>query len=199
VFGRGKSQAAAHPGDRVETAKQSGKGRPTPTRRQAEQRNRRPLVGGSALAPNASRGERKAARKARREVASAERLRQRQAMLTGDEANLPARDRGPARRWTRDYVDARRNVGEYFLPVALAVLGMSLLPRTQIISMILLYTVLLAVIVDSVLLRRTLKRSLDARFGDKAAGAAGYGMSRALQFRRWRMPRPRVARGEYPK
>jgi Flp pilus assembly protein TadB len=151
------------------------------------------------LPANATKDERKAARRAQRAATNAERARQRQALLTGDEAHLPARDKGPARRWARDYVDARRNVGEMFLPVALVVLGMSMVPRLQIPSMVLLYAALLAMIIDSFVLRRTLKRRTEERFGDRAAGAAGYGMMRAMQMRRWRMPRPQVGRGEFPK
>ncbi len=180
--------------------KTGGKGRPTPTRREAEQRNYRPLVAGSALKTNASKVERKAARKARREAANAERTLQRQAMLTGDDRHLPPRDRGPARRWVRDYVDARRGLGEYFLAVALIALGMSLVrtPVIQLAATAVLWSVMIAVATESFLLRRKLKRETQARFGDKAAGAAGYGMLRALQMRRTRLPRPQVARGQFP-
>ncbi len=203
MFGRGKTQQTAQERSASSPAevKTGGKGRPTPTRREAEQRNRHPIVASSALPANATKAEKKAARAARRAAADAERLQQRQAMLTGDEAHLPARDRGPARRWARDYVDARRSVGEFFLPMALLVLGMSVVPNRvmQLASMVVLYSVMLAVIVDSVFLRRRLKRELEARFGDKAHGAAGYGMIRALQYRRFRLPRAQVARGAYPR
>ena len=43
--------------------------------------------------------------------------------MTGDEANLPLRDKGPAKRFIRDYVDARWNVGEFMLPVMVLVLA----------------------------------------------------------------------------
>ena len=33
----------------------------------------------------------------------------------GDDAYLPARDRGPVRKLVRDVVDSRRNVGSFFL------------------------------------------------------------------------------------
>ena len=39
-------------------------------------------------------------------------------MQTGDERNMPAKDRGPVRRFIRDADDARWNLGEFFLPVA---------------------------------------------------------------------------------
>ena len=81
------------------------------------------------------------------------------------------------------------------------VLALSMVKMTvvQLAAMAILYGAMAAVIIDSVLLRRRLKRETEQRFGDKAAGAAGYGMMRALQYRRFRMPRPQVARGQYPK
>ncbi|MFN8078839.1 MAG: DUF3043 domain-containing protein [Kineosporiaceae bacterium] len=206
MFGRGKNQTTpADPLVDEPALKTAGKGRPTPSRREAEQRRRTPLVATSNLPANATKAERKAAEKAarnaRREAMAKERNLQRQALLTGDEAHLPARDRGPARRWVRDYVDARRNIGELFLPMALIVLALSLVkvPTVQLAAMALLYGAMVAVIIDSVLLRRRLKRETEQRFGDKATGAPGYGMMRALQYRRFRMPRPQVARGQFPK
>jgi hypothetical protein len=202
VFGRGKSEQdkAAAAAAASATLKEGGKGRPTPSRKEAEQRNRRPIVGGQAISPTASKAERKAARQAQREVANRERAVQRQALVTGDEKHLPARDRGPARRYVRDYVDARRSVGEYFLPVAVVVLGLSLAPSPllKLVSVVALYGMVLVVAVDAFLLRRKLKRETEARFGDKAAGAATYGMMRTLQLRRTRLPRPQVQRGQYP-
>jgi len=204
VFGRGKSQQsepaqAGTIGAGAPAAKPVGKGRPTPTRREAEARNKRPLVG-PALPANASKEQRKAARRAAREQLNAERALQRQALITGDDRHLPPRDKGPARRWTRDYVDARRSVGEYFLPVALVVLGMSLIriPIFQLASLIALYGMLLLVIVDSFLAARRIKRETFARFGDQAQGCSRYGVMRMLQLRRTRMPRPQVPRGQFP-
>lgn len=178
-----------------------GKGRPTPSRREQEQRNRRPLVGAGAVGPNATKEERKAARKARRAELNAERSKQRQAMFTGDERHLPPRDRGPARRWARDYVDARRGLGEYFLLFAFVALGMSLIrsPQAQILSTAFLWAVMASVAVESYVVRRRIDREVRERFGDdKVAGAATYGMLRGLQLRRTRLPRPQVSRGQFP-
>ncbi len=207
-FGRrakGDTASGAEPSLRTSTeaggdGQRFGKGRPTPTRREAERRNYRPVVGGSGPGPNATRAERKAARKARREVANAERSLQRQAMFSGDQKHLPARDRGPARRWVRDYVDARRGLGEYFLGFAVIALVMSLVrsPVIQLAATALIWSVMIAVAVESYLLRRTIKRETENRFGDQAHGAATYGMMRSLQLRRTRLPRPQVARGQFP-
>src|SRR3954449_12985484 len=73
------------------------KGRPTPSRREAEAANK-----AKAKVP-----------RTRKEIAAARRLARadsstkvRQAMRSGDDQYLPARDRGPVRRFIRDYVDA---------------------------------------------------------------------------------------------
>jgi hypothetical protein len=204
VFGLGRDRSKEPAVAAPAVEKPGGKGRPTPSRRQAEQRNRKPLVGAArsrASAPGATRAERKQARGAQRDVARAERMKARAAMLDGDERYLPARDRGPARRWVRDYVDARRNPGEYFLPVALIVVVLSLF-RVGVVGLVaglVLYAMMAGLIVDAVLLRRRIIRRVTEKFGeDAAAGTGGYGVMRALQLRRSRMPRPQVARGQYP-
>jgi len=122
-------------------------------------------------------------------------------MARGDERFLAERDQGPARRYARDYVDARRNLGEYFMIVALlAVLtGLSGIGVLTVFSSVFLYLLVIAVAIDSFLLRRRLIRLATEKFGaEKAAGVGTYGMMRALQLRRTRMPRPQVARGHYP-
>lgn len=206
VFGRtktsGKTPAAAAATTDHEV-REGAKGRPTPKRREAEQRNRRPLgspARAAAVRPGASKEEKKAAREAERKVFAEERALQRQALVTGDERYLPVRDKGVAKRFTRDYVDARRNAGELFIPVAMVILLSSLIPVAVVVqaSLVALYALVLWVIVDSFLLRRKLNRITVDRFGDKATGCATYGMMRALQIRRTRLPKPQVKRGEFP-
>jgi hypothetical protein len=206
MFGLGRGGRDKTASDVAQTAagtaepKVGGKGRPTPSRREAERRNYHPVVGGSRLRPGATKTERKAARKARREALGAERALQRQAMYTGDEKHLPPRDRGPARRWARDYVDARRGLGEYFLGFAIIALVMSMIrnPLLQLAATALIWSIMIAVAAESYLLRRRLKQETEKRFGDQAQGAATYGMMRSLQLRRTRMPRPQVDRGQFP-
>jgi hypothetical protein len=205
VFGRKDSQkmqvAAQEP---TAPASASGKGRPTPRRREAEQANRRPVVSGGRAAeakPNATKEERKAAREARRVAMQSDRAKMRQAMLTGDERYYPARDQGPARHWARNYVDARRNLGEYFLFFAIAFLLLSQL-RNSALNLglaVLLYAGFLGIGVDAYLIRRKVLRETAQRYGaDKVAGVGLYAISRSLQIRRMRLPRPQVTRGQYP-
>jgi Protein of unknown function (DUF3043) len=199
VFGRSKATQTADSAPQP-TAKAGGKGRPTPSRREAEARNRHPVVGSPQLRADATKEERKAAKQAQRQSLAMERAKAREAMLTGDEKHLPARDQGPAKRFARDYVDARRSLGEYMLPAALVILAMSIfrVPVLQFMSIFLLYGLVLIIAVDAFLLRRRVTKLAVAKFGDKATGVGGYAMMRSLQMRRTRMPRPMVQRGQFP-
>ena len=197
VFGRTKTPAQQATSTESDV-KTGGKGRPTPSRREAEARNKRPIVGAAPLKANATKEEKKAAKAARRQAMAIERAKAREAMITGDERHLPGRDQGAARRFARDYVDTRRNIGELLLPAVLLILLVGFVPidAVRLISPVLLYALLIAVIVDAFLLRRRVQRLATQKFGDKpgVAGVGGYAMMRALQMRRTRLPRPQVGR-----
>ncbi|ACQ80136.1 putative integral membrane protein [Beutenbergia cavernae DSM 12333] len=170
------------------------KGRPTPKRREAEAKNRRPLV----------QNDRKAAARENRVKASEARAKMNEAMVTGDDRYLPARDKGPVRRYIRDYIDARWNLGEFFLPVSLAVVLVILFlgnrPELAIYVILGLYAVVLIAVVDAVITASIMKRKLVAKFGvgKIPRGSVLYAVMRAFQIRRTRMPKPQVKRGEYP-
>ena len=176
-------------------AEQSSKGRPTPKRKASEAANRRPLV------PT----DRKVAGQSERQRARANREREYQALRTGDERYLPTRDKGPQRRWVRDFVDARWSLGEFFLPIALAIVLATMLfasnTTTAAIISIVLYGVVLLSILDLLVMTRVLKRRLAAKFGaDKVErGLVWYGATRSMQIRRVRLPKPQVKRGEPPR
>lgn len=178
----------------VELTKVGGKGRPTPKRSEAQARNQRPLVP----------ADRKEAQKANRAAQREERAKMQAALLTGDERYLPIRDRGPQKRFVRDVVDARRNVGEYFLIIAGISLVLSMvatpLGSTTLVlgTTLLIYAMLAIVVIDSILLGRKVKRAVAAKFDAPERGLVGYGVTRALQIRRMRRPVPMVARGAHP-
>lgn len=180
-------------GDAVDTTP-GGKGRPTRKRSEAEAASRRPVVG----AKKGKSSQR--AREERREMWA----RTQEAYRTEDQRFLPVRDRGPARRYIRDLVDGRRNAGEYFLPAAILVLVLGVLPYpiAITISAVGMYTVLGVVLLDSFLVFRRAKASVREKFGDKAAAERGlgtYAMARALQMRRMRRPFPQVKHGQKPR
>ena len=166
------------------------KGRPTPKRKDAESARKV-----SSLSPARSKEE-----KARQKSATrAARMAQRAAYLRGDENALPARDRGPVKRFVRNYVDSRRSIGEYFLPVIGVVLLVSLIPiaAAAVIGVVLMYTVLFASVIDGALLGRKIKREVVVRFPEETVkGLAMYGWLRSTQMRRMRAPKPGVAVGE---
>ncbi|WP_309134176.1 DUF3043 domain-containing protein [Cellulomonas sp.] len=179
------------PADEVRT----GKGRPTPTRKEAEARNRRPLV---------PEDRRAAARSAKQKVREQRELEY-QAMRTGDERHMPLRDRGPVRRYVRDYVDARWNLGEFFLPTAAVFLVLQMVtatsaPTVAFASLVILYVFILAMIVDAWLMWRGLKRRLRAQFDASQipTGMAMYAVLRAFQVRPSRLPKPQVKHGQRP-
>src|SRR3954469_21934818 len=97
-----------------ETPAPAGKGRPTPKRSDARKRRR--------LATPTNRKE---AAKLRRERLREQRSMQRQALQTGDERHLPARDAGPAKKLARDYVDGRFTMGQVFFGMIILVFGLA--------------------------------------------------------------------------
>jgi len=192
VFGRNKTLSEQQAETIERPGREGAKNRPTPRRREQEAARKRPLVV----------ADRKAARQADRLKRREASAKMRQAMVTGDDAHLPARDKGPERRFIRDHVDARWNLGEFMLPVMLVVLALSFI-RTSWATMavfVMVYGLLLVAVVDAVLMWRGLKKKLVAKFGAAGVprGGAMYAVMRAFQMRRSRMPRPQVKRGEYP-
>lgn len=171
---------------------QAPKGRPTPKRSEAEALRR------TLAKPPANR--REAAKRAR-EARRADMARQRQALAGGDERYLPARDQGPVRRFVRDYVDAKWSVAEFFLPIAVVILILSMVPSIQFknIAFVLWMGVIAMIVLDSFLMSFRLRKELRERFPDEnRKGAVFYALMRTLQMRRMRLPKPQVARGERP-
>ena len=179
-------QAAADAAER----ERIGKGAPTPRRKDQEAARRRPLV------PD----DRKAARAASKEALREERMKTRRALDTGEERYLPLRDKGPNRRFVRDIVDARWNLGEFVMIAALAFVVLSFIRNIdiQLIVMAAFWVLILLVIADSFMLRRQIRKRLTAKFGGPNPGDVWYGVSRSLQLRRFRLPKPQVSRGQYP-
>ena len=165
------------------------KGRPTPKRKEAEKE--RVL---KRLAPAATKEAKKLQKKQSRIARSA----QREAYMRGEESALPPRDRGPIRKFVRDYVDARRSIGEFFLPVIVLVLFMTIVPviQVQLAAIILMYSILGLSFIDVFYLSRKIKGEVAKRFpGENLKGVGMYGWLRSTQIRRLRAPLPRVTRG----
>ncbi|WP_193596309.1 DUF3043 domain-containing protein [Microbacterium sp. YJN-G] len=169
----------------------AGKGRATPTRAEREAANRRPLVANT-----------KEARAAAKADLQARRERARIGMEQGEDKYLPARDKGPQRRWVRDYVDAGWHLSEWVMAAMLLVIVLSLMPfqNVQLWSMAALWAYMLLAVLDMVLLSIRVKKKAAAKFGAerRERGLGWYAAMRALQMRFMRLPKPQVKRGQYP-
>jgi hypothetical protein len=172
---------------------ESGKGRPTPKRKESESARK---LGISV--PKDPKAARRAASARDREA----RAKSRAGLMAGDPAYFPRRDAGPVKAQVRDYVDRRRTVGEFFIPFAFVVLLLGLInnPTVQTTVVYVWTSVLLLVVLDTILVGILLGRSLRKEFPQKSdrKGAVSYGVLRALQLRRFRIPPPRLKAGGKP-
>lgn len=172
----------------TERAQPPRKGRPTPKRREQEAANRRPLVADRTSLSKEDKRRRRA-----------ERSTVRAGMMRGEERYLGPRDKGPYKRFLRDAVDRRWNIGEILLPVMLLILAASLIriPGVQLIMFVAAYGLIVLGLVDSILLWRRTKARATQVFGEEPPrGSASYVVLRAFQMRMSRIPRPTLSRGD---
>jgi len=182
---------------------QAGKGRPTPKRSAAEANRYRTLTGSTT----SGRG-RPAATDTRRKLtpdekakARQDRTRQLQAMRRGEDWALGPRDRGPAKKLARDYVDAHRRPMEFYM-YALIVLIVALFAGRSDKSLanymqIFLLVIIAIIAVDAYFLRRSIVNVVHERLpGQSTRGLALYSIMRALQLRRFRTPTPSLKPGD---
>ncbi|MGG7463105.1 MULTISPECIES: DUF3043 domain-containing protein [unclassified Plantibacter] len=196
-----KQQSTPAPEPVIETAEQTAeriarsasvaKGRPTPSRAEREAQNKRPLVPSDR---------KEATRQAKTQQAEARRRAQ-AGMAAGDDKYLPARERGPQRKFVRDFVDARFNIGEFMIPVMFLVILLTFIPvpEIQVYGMLTLWVFFIIAILDCVFLGFRVRKALAAKFGEAERGVRWYAAMRALQLRPLRLPKPQVKRGQFPK
>ena len=157
------------------------KDRPTPSRREAEAARRQRVI--RTMTPKEAR--REAAQRSR-----ADRMK-----------SLNAREATPEKQLLRDYVDARFSLGEFLLPSLVVLLAGSFLssvyPPITLIATVVMYLYIIMVLVDGAIMWRGFKKVLAARLPNASPkGLLMYGMNRCIQIRRFRMPPPRLKRGE---
>jgi len=191
--GSADPEPAAEPVDEVEAEvvddprRTAGKGRPTPRRADAR------AARGQAVTT---------AKPANRQEARAVRRKQSQdyraAMISGDVNRLPPRERAPERVLARDFVDARINVGPFFLLVAVVYFIGGLMPLgiIRLAATVAMLLGIVAVVVDSIVLSVQVSRRVAERYPDSRVRVRAYAAQRALLPRRWRLPRPRVSRAD---
>jgi hypothetical protein len=158
--------------------KEGGKGRPTPTRKEAEAAARE-----RARVPR-TRKEQMAKQRSLRGEAGA---RAREGMKRGEERYLLPRDKGPVRRFIRDFVDSRFSFAEIVIPLMLVSLFVPAL----------VFPLFLVLLVDLVVLRIRLRKQLRERFPDEPTkGTTFYALTRAMQMKFMRLPKSQVKIGQ---
>jgi DUF3043 family protein len=189
VFGRRttKDDSAARAAEI--DAKPGGKGRPTPSRKEAEAARKKRMT--------PPRNRKEAAALQRQRTKEKRRLA-REGLDAGDERYLPARDQGPVKAFIRDYVDSRYTIGQFMLPGFFVIFALFYVNQAWAarLSSSAFLTVLLLVIIDSIRVRRGVRAGIKERFGaDEAKGTTMYALMRSWQMRRLRLPKPRVKPG----
>lgn len=190
MFRRSKSETTIPVVTDATAAKAGGKGRPTPSRKEAQA-----AAKARAKTPRTRKEQMAAQRAARGESSS----QVRQAMKTGDERFLPARDKGPVRRFIRDFVDSRFSFIELMVPLLIVtmILGYSGSAYLAGVGNTILLGTLLLVLVDLIMMRFRLRRELGRRFpGEPLKGTTYYAVMRALQMKFMRLPKSQVKIGQ---
>ncbi|MCW2854938.1 MAG: rane protein [Marmoricola sp.] len=196
LFGRTNQESAPAPSAPVA----SGKGRPTPSRKEAE---------AAAKERARSGADKKVATKVLREKRSEANRKMREGMKAGDERYLPARDQGPVKAFVRNWVDSRITFIELLLPLLLVMLilgqvGTSHDPNhpslTTRISTFLWTASIVLLLLDVIMTRFRLRKALKAQFPDEdLRGTTFYALVRSMQTRPLRMPKAKVKIGGKPK
>lgn len=198
MFGLKKSEKTAsgetpeQTQERLDSEVSGAKKGPTPKRKDQVAARQRPLV-------SADRAQAKVNDRQRR---AAEQEKIRIGMATGQEQYLLPRDRGPQRRFARNFVDRRTCLAEWFFPIVIVFfivsIGFSGLLgiQGQAVATIAMYVVFLLVAIDMFITSRMLKRAILAKFGAPERGVIWYGTFRSMQMRFMRQPKAQVKRGE---
>ena len=190
------------------------KGRPTPKRLDQE------IKRGVVRDPNAttpaqqyqknkelkksmSKEEWKAYKKQQREEAKKHNREVQAKMDAGDERYLMDRDRGETRRFVRDWVDSRRFMNNYAMPLAILLFLIlfigSWYPEIAGAIAILPMVFIVLILGEAFLIGKRANNAVRAKFpgtADTGFGLGMYAFSRASQPRKWRSPKPQVRIGE---
>lgn len=162
------------------SAESGRKSRPTPTRKEAEAARMARLH--PELDP-------KKAKAMNREAQAQQRLTQQKAI-----------EGTPERQLMRDVVDSRWNMGEVALPLMLLILMVAFVPQLQTYYSVVVYImwgVIALIVIDWFVMWRKYKKLAAQRFPDRSLKGMGfYGWNRQMAFRRWRVPPPRIKRGQ---
>lgn len=194
-----ENSALASPKETTRKGYTPAKGVPTPRRKDVQARNRRPLVSDVKSLSKEERRQRKAEERARSNELY---QKQQHAMRTGDERHMPAQHKGPIRAFGRNYVDASAPISAFFMPVALLLLPIMFFqgrfPQIVIPMVWGMYVVFLLMLIHAIWVARRAKKLALHKFGEVPPGFLFQMLGRAFYLRRWRLPSPQVARGQFP-
>ena len=166
-------------------SKSQGKGRATPTRKEREAANIKPLVG------NRSKEARAAAKIQQRDA----RLKARAAMMAGDEKYLLGRDQGPQRKIAREIVDGRYTLIEGLMPLMVLFLLVTSVTSAAVNNIITLVMIIALVVVslEATLMHKLIGERIKERLGSTTKMQKGtwfYVFTRGMQPRPLRIPKP---------
>jgi hypothetical protein len=187
-----EAEPSAAPKPKAYTPSKKELGVTTPKRTSAQRRHDK------AQAP----ANRREAYKQMRERQKVERAEASAGMRAGDERYLLARDRGPERALVRNIVDSKRTAGTWFFAGAIIVfIGSTgnMPPVVQLGSNLLWAILAIAVIIDSILISRKVKKLVTERYPNTTQRMGSlylYGIMRGLTFRRMRVPKAQVGLGD---
>ncbi len=175
----------------------SGKGRPTPKRRDSV------APRGPVTAPKTrkeayarQKEQAKAQRTAKRTPVSQLTVAQkRELMRAGDPSVLPRRDQGETKKMARDYVDSHRMASNYLLLLFPLIVVGYVVPGMQLAVLV----VFVGLLGEWVFVGRRIRALAVERNGKADGNNLGIGFyagSRAYIPRRWRLPAPQVQLGD---
>lgn len=166
----------------TDSAKPAGKAAPTPTRREAERARRERL--NPTLTPKEARA------------------RERQAKIAAREANMKAAESQPGKVLVRDWVDSRRGIAPYSMPILMVMLMLSLVTTSfgTIATALMSYATWIVLLIIGIDLGRMwlgYKKLHAARLPrEPLKGLLGYAINRSINLRRLRLPAARVKPGD---
>ncbi len=190
-----------NPGESKSSTNPRQKKGPTPSRKQQEARNYQGLLG----------VDKKIAKERAREESRRRYEREQEGLRTGREDLLPYQHRGQARRMTRDFIDSRYSFAEFMLVTTLVLMALSLIAvsilnrqdtelaqKVNTWTLFGSYAVLILGMLDGGIIAGRAHRQCVKRLGleNIPRGLRWYAFTRAIMIRRWRSPKPQVARGK---
>lgn len=171
-----------------EPTKAEGKGRPTPTRKEAQAAAKQRAK--AVIDPKTRTKEQRMSQAARA----------RDAMRTGDDRYLPARDQGPVKKFARDWIDSRFSLIEFILPILAIVLLFGFSKKTANLAALLQIAAILLIVFEGSWVIFGVRRAVRKKFPNESTrGLAYYSLLRAMNLRFLRMPKTQFGPGGKPK